>query len=137
MPSFRNKAELPAEQAQESKTLEVVRVSKVAFLFASNEYADATLLCPWCGGTYTHLDNVYVVGRPNGEDGPVVLARVDSGANLTHEQAVPIPDFGRRHVFSIVGWCEECDGRFAIEFMQHKGETQLAIRNLGESGARS
>ena len=59
-----------------------------------------------------------------------MLARVDSGANLTHEKTVPIPDFGRRHVFSLVGSCENGGHRFSIEFKQHKGVTEVAVRDL-------
>ena len=95
-----------------------------------NVDVDGILLCPLCGESrYTHIDDVFVAGRPR-EDGEVVPVHIDSHGRTTSDNSValPIPDVGRRHAISLGGWCESCGGRFAIEFLQHKGQTAVAVR---------
>jgi hypothetical protein len=82
------------------------------------------LLCPVCDGDYVHIDDVYVAGRPR-EDGELVPVSVDHRGQVREgtQAALQIPDAGRRHAFSLRGWCEICGGQFALEFKQHKGQT--------------
>lgn len=92
---------------------------------------DDELCCPLCGETNTHLDEVAIAARPTGEDGPVREMLVNARGILTHPLAhgragVPAGRHvaaGRRHRFALIGWCETCDGRFALVFTQHKGVT--------------
>lgn len=89
---------------------------------------DGRMLCPLCGEAYVHVDDVFVAGRPR-EDGEVEPVHVDYAGRVRDGVIdLPIPDVGRRHVFALKGWCEMCRGTFAIEFKQHKGQTQIAIR---------
>ncbi|GIG40959.1 hypothetical protein [Cellulomonas phragmiteti] len=90
---------------------------------------EGQLMCPLCSGTYVHIDDVYVAGRPR-EDGPVVPVHVNAGGRIATEEGVDLPmtDYGRRHVISLGGVCELCGGRFALEFKQHKGQTLVTIR---------
>lgn len=87
------------------------------------------MLCPKCGGNYVHIDEVFVAGRPR-EDGEIKPVHVDSGGRVSAEERVslPIPDVGRRHAIALKGWCELCSAEFAVEFVQHKGQTLLAFR---------
>lgn len=86
------------------------------------------LICPLCGEDYVHLDDVYMAGRPR-EDGPYVNVHVDNAGRIDQGDFLnmPIQSGGRRHTIAVSGWCEMCAGRFAIEFRQHKGQTELAI----------
>lgn len=96
------------------------------FLYADDQ--GETLLCPLCGFSYTHIDDVFVAGRPR-EDGPIDVVKVASDGRVSNPTgSFPIPDVGRRHAFSLQGWCEGCGGTFALEFLQHKGETKIAVR---------
>ncbi len=90
---------------------------------------DGVLLCPHCSEQYVHIDDVYVAGRPR-EDGNIVPVHVDSAGRQNNGSgvALPIPDVGRRHAFCLRGWCETCAGTFTIEFVQHKGQTLISVR---------
>lgn len=84
------------------------------------------LCCPLCGDTNTHIDEVAIASRPTGEDGPVRELLVNARGVVTHRAGVPAGRYvgaGRRHRFALIGWCESCDGRFALVFTQHKGVT--------------
>lgn len=84
--------------------------------------------CPVCGDEWTHIDDVYVAGRPR-EDGEVVPVHVDSSGRVTQGLPVSLPntDVGRRHVITLAGWCESCGIHFGIEFKQHKGQTMVQV----------
>jgi hypothetical protein len=113
-------------------------MAQVAQTFLFTDESGGALLCPMCGFNCTHLDVVYVAARPTGEDGDVLPIRIDSSGSATFGNSVqlPIPDVGRRHVISIVGYCEGCAAGFALEFMQHKGETLVAVREAERKGFR-
>jgi hypothetical protein len=88
---------------------------------------DDELCCPLCGDTNTHLDEVAIAARPSGEDGPILAVGINSRGAITHRPGI-VPGSrrvgqGRRHRFALIGWCESCDGRFALLFTQHKGVT--------------
>lgn len=95
---------------------------------------DDELCCPLCGDSNTHVDRVSVAARPKGEDGPVIS--IDVAANgVVGESAVPTSrhvGVGRRHRIALIGWCESCDGEFALLFTQHKGVTLVESIDLGE-----
>lgn len=87
---------------------------------------DDELCCPLCGDTNTHIDEVAVAARPTGEDGPVREMRISSRGIVANRPVTPAGrrvGAGRRHRFALIGWCELCDGRFALVFTQHKGVT--------------
>lgn len=85
------------------------------------------LCCPLCGNTNTHLDEVAVAARPAGEDGPVAEVGINAQGAVTNRAGLvpvsPSVAHGRRHRFALIGWCESCEGRFALVFTQHKGVT--------------
>lgn len=87
------------------------------------------LICPLCGSEWTHVDDVFVAGRPR-EDGPLVPVHVDSSGQVREGSDVisPVGDEGRRHSIALVGYCETCTGQFAIEFRQHKGQTHVSVK---------
>lgn len=94
---------------------------------------DDELCCPLCGGMNTHVDQVAIGARPTGEDGPIRELLVDAGGIVTHKAGVPTGRWvgaGRRHRFALIGWCEMCDGKFALVFTQHKGVTLTESVNL-------
>ena len=92
------------------------------------------LCCPLCGDTNTHLDEVAVAARLLGEGGPVAEIGMDArGAVTNRASLVPVGrqvGTGRRHRFSLFGWCEACDGRFALVFTQHQGVTLVESVDL-------
>lgn len=101
------------------------------------KFDDALMLCPLCGGRSTHVDTVYMAGRPR-EDGEYVPVRVNSTGEVDRHLTmafIPPPADGmdRRHHISLQGSCEICGGVFAITFTQHKGETYLSIDRSGWS----
>ena len=49
---------------------------KLAFAPEDDRLDHQLLLCPRCGDGQTHIDDVYVYGRPR-EDGPIIAAHVD------------------------------------------------------------
>lgn len=94
---------------------------------------DGELCCPLCGGNYTHLREVRVGARPQGEDGPDVSVGITHAGRLVTEAvpASPTMGAGRRHRFALVGYCELCSGQFALVFTQHKGVTFVESVKLG------
>ena len=94
----------------------------------SNLGTDTELLCPLCGGEWTHVDDIFMAGRPR-EDGPIVPVHVDSSGSVRNvtEALSPVGNQGRRHSIALVGSCETCAGRFAVEFRQHKGQTLVSV----------
>lgn len=92
------------------------------------------LCCPLCGDSNTHLDEVAVAARPTGEDGPIAEVGITANGAVTNRAGlVPAGQVGRgrRHRFALLGWCESCDGRFALVFTQHKGVTLTESVDLG------
>lgn len=86
------------------------------------------LLCPLCGGSYIHLNEAVVAGRPR-EDGPVIHASINANGEASTDGDVngAFEEPGRRHTFRLAGYCEQCGGRFAFQFQQHKGETLVSV----------
>lgn len=83
--------------------------------------------CPLCNEPHTHVDDVFVAGRPR-EDGAFCPVHVDSDGNVTtHNVDIEFLKTTRRHSIGLVGTCESCEGRFAIEFRQHKGITEVHL----------
>ena len=98
---------------------------------------DDEMVCPLCGETNTHIDQVAMAARPQGEDGVIVEIGVTAAGELVHETAVIPPSrhvgLGRRHRIALHGWCESCDGTFAWLFTQHKGVTLLEAVDAGDA----
>ena len=87
----------------------------------------AIMLCPLCRGSYTHVDDVHIGGRPK-EDGLWENVQVNSAGcvkkNVYDGEMASPPNLSlRRHYITLLGNCEECGGRFALHFTQHKGNT--------------
>lgn len=100
---------------------------------------DDEMVCPLCGETNTHIDQVAMAARPQGEDGVIVEIGVTAAGELVHETA-SIPSSsrvgtGRRHRVALYGWREACDGRFAWLFTQHKGVTLVEVVDLAAEEA--
>lgn len=100
---------------------------------------DDEMVCPVCGGTNTHIDQVAMATRPQGEDGMIAEIGVTAAGDITRGGAV-IPasrhaGLGRRHRVVLYGWCETCDGKFAWLFTQHKGVTYLEVVDLAAEEA--
>lgn len=90
-------------------------------------FSDGVLVCPLCGGTYTHLNDVHVDGRPR-EDGAHIGVHVDHHGRVDTDSAIPEQFRGdRRHAITLVGSCEHCSGRFAVVWRQHKGRTEVSV----------
>jgi hypothetical protein len=74
--------------------------------------ADDVMACPDCGGLQTHLDEVWCYTRPMGEDGPVRLVIINEAGMVFQPDFIEPPSpavfLGRRHVFLLVGYCEDC-----------------------------
>ena len=86
--------------------------------------------CPLCDEPYTHIDDVIMAGRPQ-EDGPFEPVQVDHRGNIKeHYIDYSFLKRTRRHSIGLIGWCESCEGRFAIEFCQHKGATVVRLYRL-------
>ena len=110
--------------------------------------ADDVLACPNCGESGgVHIDEVSMVGRPWGEDGPTSYAEMHANGNvystegparsgteidlLMKSGSAPAGKLGngRRHRTVLEVRCEQCDVVTAIVFTQHKGQTLVeAIR---------
>lgn len=81
------------------------------------------LLCPVCGGSWTHVDAVEVHSA-SGAGVTVRASGEDESATVSTVPTAPAPDWPnhRRHAFTLVGRCE--DGcTFRIALLQHKGQT--------------
>lgn len=95
---------------------------------------EGRLHCPVCNETMgTHLDEVTMMARPDGEDGPLVARHLDDRGQLADDTAAPVDSElgeGRRHRIVIEGWCENGGHRFALIFTQHKGETYFEAKVL-------
>lgn len=91
--------------------------------------ADGILACPQCGAETTHVDDAYLDGRPR-DDGDHEPVHVDRKGRVSTGQPFPTEfEGGRRHAFTLVGWCEQCGGRFGIVWRQHKGATIVSVLN--------
>lgn len=85
---------------------------------------DLTFRCPRCNCEWTHVDDVYMMGRTT-EDGELVPVHVDHAGRIG---TGPFPmgqnGLGRRHEITLAGYCENgC--KFRLLFKQHKGETLI------------
>lgn len=99
---------------------------------------DDQLCCPLCGDVFVHVDAVQVAARPDGEDGPIAGFRVTSTGSISGRGDVPVGPHageGRRHRIALTGWCEMCEGHFALVFTQHKGVTIVESVPLTEAEA--
>lgn len=88
------------------------------------------LACPACKEISTHFDRVvvrtpmeYVSVKASGEDkwAGIEVDRCNDG------DIPAAPSNLRRHLITLLGWCEHCYGEFAITFMQHKGDTIVTL----------
>lgn len=95
---------------------------------------DDELCCPLCGETNTHIDHVKIATRKLGEeDGALVEIGVSRTGEISDEtDKIPVGQVGvgRRHRIALIGWCEYCNGEFALVFTQHKGVTLMESVDL-------
>lgn len=95
---------------------------------------DGRLICPRCGETYIHHEDVTVFNR--GEDEKVLSRIVVSGPLACISRPVSRETDNpsrRRHGLSIRFWCEYCcpyesEDRIELTIAQHKGETDIIWR---------
>lgn len=88
-----------------------------------NEYA---LRCPECSeATGLHIDGV-VAENSAGQRLQVDASGEDSFARLDLQLENGGQHEGRRHKFSLMGWCEHCRSKFSLGFKQHKGFTYFS-----------
>lgn len=82
------------------------------------------LRCPRCNCEWTHVDDVFVLGRTS-EDGELVPVHVNhAGVIGSGPYPMSYNGLGRRHEITLAGTCENgC--KFRITYRQHKGETQI------------
>lgn len=96
---------------------------------------DDELCCPLCGDTNTHVDRVGMAARTTGEDGEITEIGFNARGVVTDDTGnIPLSrqvGVGRRHRIALFGWCESCDGEFALLFTQHKGVTLVESVDLG------
>lgn len=86
------------------------------------------LLCPRCGGEWTHIENVHISARA--EDHAVteirvnaITATITAGPNAGAGPTGTRVGQGRRQRISLLGYCETCGSNWALVFTQHKGVT--------------
>jgi hypothetical protein len=85
-----------------------------------------SLLCPFCGFEYVHLDVVNIGAR--GEDEPAYLITVDAvQAKVQESPSFSEPLSARRQWIELVVDCEGCTGG-SIVLAQHKGQTLVSTR---------
>lgn len=82
---------------------------------------DAELLCPNCGDTHLHHEQVEVFER--NEDETTGLHVVVEAGKVTIDRRLAGNPSGRRHGLRIYFWCEGCSARPALTLAQHKGNT--------------
>lgn len=97
---------------------------------------DDELCCPLCGDTNTHVDRVGMAAWVTGEDGQITEIGFTACGVVTDDTGRIPPSrhvgVGRRHRIALFGWCESCDGEFALLFTQHKGVTLVESIDLGD-----
>ena len=87
------------------------------------------LLCPVCGYEYSHHGHVYVFERVPGEDGPSV--GLMPGRDIVwpgNDNPSPRRNAVRIYVEG------ECDHRWTLDVIQHKGNTFLTVTPITENG---
>lgn len=85
-----------------------------------------SLLCPFCGFEYVHLNVVNIGAR--GEDEPAYLITVDAvQAKVQESPSFSEPLSARRQWIELVVDCEGCTGG-SIVLAQHKGQTLVSTR---------
>jgi hypothetical protein len=92
------------------------------------------LVCPCCGGTGgTHVNTAYVSARQEDHEPQEIHVHGITG-EVTHETIeAPVGNAigrGRRNRIALTGWCDMCQGEFAIIFTQHKGQTYVETQSI-------
>ena len=82
---------------------------------------DQILVCPECAGIHTHITDVTMYARPDGEDRSCVALVVDETGTVGVR---PHPGIRRRTAVEISGYCEQ-GHTFSFLLTQHKGSTYL------------
>jgi hypothetical protein len=97
-----------------------------------NADTDGLVICPRCGGDYTHHGAVTIYHRLEGEDGPrVLITKIADEQIATSVAAEPrsgCPS-SRRDGLAIVFQCENCGQHFELTLAQHKGQTLVDWRD--------
>jgi hypothetical protein len=90
------------------------------------------LVCPGCGCSNLHHDQVDVYAR-DAEDSPTGYhATVTAGAGLRLLNNMTDNPSSRRDGLRVLFWCEQCPALSELTIVQHKGTTYLAMRVTGE-----
>ena len=81
------------------------------------------LVCPQCGGTYTHVTAVTVLARAEDQDATEVWVRTGTRDEI-RVGSIPAEDIPtRRHSVTLSTYCEGCGQITNLAFQQHKGQT--------------
>lgn len=95
---------------------------------------DSILLCPTCGDTHTHVDDVMVSAGPEDCKPRTELSIKATSGRIMPHSSWPTPtiagDGGRRHRIALIGRCENGGHKFAVVFAQHKGSTFVGAVDL-------
>lgn len=88
-----------------------------------SESNEQVMKCPECGETNgLHLDGVEVENA-SGQRLKTEAKGEDASAHLDIHLENSTTHRGRRHAFSLLGWCELCGNEFSLTFKHHKGQT--------------
>jgi 4-hydroxy-3-methylbut-2-en-1-yl diphosphate synthase IspG/GcpE len=89
---------------------------------------DSVLLCPNCGGNYTHLDSIAVhdaAGNRASINAIGEATRAQLGVAVWKDPDAPY--YGDRHTVSLLIECEFCGQTTQVDLTQHKGVTQVGF----------
>jgi hypothetical protein len=112
----------------EAKML-TTKLSIAAQSLPGAEIRDGYLVCPACGGSYTHHGAITVFNRGR-EDAPTCATRVEGEnvSTLRGYRAECANPSSRRHGIVIQFRCEMCPAALDLTIAQHKGETLVEWR---------
>lgn len=98
---------------------------------------DNLLMCPCCGTTYgPHVNMAYVSARREDREPEEIRVHGITGEVTRDGMDAPVGSkvgVGRRHRIALTGWCDQCQGEFAIIFTQHKGETYIETQIINSA----
>ncbi len=85
------------------------------------------LRCPSCGSVYLHHGRIEIFDRQNEDDEAGLHVSVEQ-SRVTVDSDISGNPSSRRGGLKIHFWCEECTGKSILMLAQHKGTTEINIR---------
>jgi ribosomal protein L44E len=88
---------------------------------------DGEYLCPYCESNFTHHETVEVFGREEDDEKPnhIIVDRYEIKIDRNNKNNPST----RRESVSIRFSCEQCGRIHYLTFAQHKGNTQVEIKD--------